>query len=101
MALFAFIDAKALCVRLGSGFKFRNVPSNKHFSFSIPARQERRRLHLFESAIDLLSYGTLELFFLQGPAAGNYFSFAGIYKPKKVLKESAHKKLKGCKEIVD
>ena len=62
--------------------------SNKHYSFSIPARQESRKLHLFESAIDLLSYGTLELLSGRDWRRENSLSLAGIYKPKKNMEES-------------
>jgi len=62
--------------------------SDKHFSFSIPSREESHRLHLFESAIDLLSYGTLELLFGRDWRKENYLSLAGIYKPKKIIEES-------------
>lgn len=62
--------------------------SNKHFSFSIPARQENRKLHLFESTIDLLSYGTLELISGRDWQEENNLSLAGIYKPKKIIEES-------------
>jgi len=44
--------------------------SEKHFSFSVPAREKSTKLHLFESAIDLLSYGTLELLSGRDLAAG-------------------------------
>ena len=62
--------------------------SDKHFSFSIPARQGSSKLHLFESAIDLLSYGTLELFSGRDWRQENCLSLAGIYKPKKNIEES-------------
>jgi hypothetical protein len=62
--------------------------SDKHFSFSILARQESQKLHLFESAIDLLSYGTLELLSSRDWRQENCLSLAGIYKPKKVIEES-------------
>ena len=62
--------------------------SDKHFSFFIPARQESRRLHLFESAIDLLSYGTLELLSGRDWRQENCLSLAGIYMPKKIIEES-------------
>jgi hypothetical protein len=62
--------------------------SNKHYSFSIPARQESHRLHLFECAIDLLSYGTLELLSGRDWRKDNCLSLAGIYKPKKNIEES-------------
>jgi len=62
--------------------------SDKHFSFSIPSREENHRLHLFESAIDLLSYGTLELLSDRDWRQENCLSLAGIYQPKKNISES-------------
>ncbi len=62
--------------------------SDKHFSFSIPSREESHSLHLFESAIDLLSYGTLDLLSGRDWRKENYLSLAGIYKPKKNIEES-------------
>jgi hypothetical protein len=62
--------------------------SDKHFSFSISALNESSKLHLFESAIDLLSYGTLELLSGRDWLQRNYLSLAGIYKPKQNIEES-------------
>lgn len=62
--------------------------SDKHFSFSIPARNECSKLHLFESAIDLLSYGTLELLSGKDWRQENCLSLAGIYMPKRRIEES-------------
>lgn len=62
--------------------------SDKHFSFSIPARNKCSKLHLFESAIDLLSYCTLELLSGRDWRQDNYLSLAGIYMPKKIVEES-------------
>lgn len=62
--------------------------SDKHFSFSIPARNQCFKLHLFESAIDLLSYGTLELLSGRDWRQENHLSLAGIYKPKQNIEES-------------
>ena len=62
--------------------------SDKHFSFSIPSLEESHRLHLFESAIDLLSYGTLELLSGRDWRQDCCLSLAGIYKPKKIIEES-------------
>ena len=62
--------------------------SDKRYSFSIQMRSESSKLHLFESAIDLLSYGTME------PLAGRDWrqdhcqSLAGVYKPKENIGES-------------
>jgi hypothetical protein len=38
---------------------------------------------LFESAIDLLSFATLELFEGRDPRGTNQLSLAGVYKPKR------------------
>ncbi|WP_442916770.1 DUF3991 domain-containing protein [Lutispora sp.] len=62
--------------------------SDKHFSFSIPASKQCCRLHLFESAIDLLSYGTLKLLSGRDWQLENCLSLAGIYRPKKNIEES-------------
>ena len=62
--------------------------SDKHFSFSIPTQNKCRKLNLFESAIDLLSYGTLELLSGRDWRQENCLSLAGIYKPKKIIEES-------------
>lgn len=62
--------------------------SDKHFSFSIPAREESAKLHLFECAIDLLSYCTLELLSGRDWRKDSWLSLAGIYKPKKNVEES-------------
>jgi len=62
--------------------------SDKHFSFSISARNENYKLHLFESAVDLLSYGTMELLSGRDWLQQNYLSLAGIYKPKQKIEES-------------
>lgn len=62
--------------------------SDKHYSFSIPACNEGGRLHLFECAIDLLSYCTLELLSGRDWRQDCCLSLAGIYKPKKNIEES-------------
>jgi hypothetical protein len=62
--------------------------SDKHFSSSIPAREKSTKLHLFESTIDLLSYGTLELLSGRDWRRENCLSLAGIYKPKNNIEES-------------
>ncbi|MCG9968395.1 DUF3991 and toprim domain-containing protein [Pelotomaculum terephthalicicum JT] len=72
----------------GSRFMGDVSGSDKHFSFSILARGKSTKLHLFESAIDLLSYGTLELLAGRDWRKENCLSLAGIYKPKKNIEES-------------
>lgn len=43
-----------------SDFKRELTGSDKRFSFSIPAENETDTVHVFEAAIDLLSYATME-----------------------------------------
>ena len=44
---------------IGSDFIGDANGSDKHYSFGIPAANESGTLNLFESAVDLLSYGTM------------------------------------------
>lgn len=62
--------------------------SDKQFSFSIQAVSESDKLHLFESAIDLLSYCTLEEMAGHTWSDQHCLSLAGIYRPRKDIKES-------------
>lgn len=71
---------------IGTDFIGEANGSDKRFSFSIQA-QNSDSLHLFESAIDLLSFATLVK-----QAGGNWqrdhlVSLAGVYKPKENLQE--------------
>ena len=73
---------------LGTDFVGDASGSDKRFSFSIPAPGSDT-VHLFESAIDLLSYATL-----MKMNGGNWnrehlVSLAGVYKPKEELQESS------------
>ena len=73
---------------IGTDFIGEANGSDKRFSFSIPA-QNSDELHLFESAIDLLSFATLVK-----QNGGNWqrdhlVSLAGVYKPKENLQESS------------
>ena len=62
--------------------------SDKRFSFSIPASGSRT-VHLFESAIDLLSYATLQKMAGNDWKQEHLLSLAGVYRPRKELKESS------------
>jgi len=72
----------------GSDFKGEATGSDKHYSFSLPATQPNDTVHLFESAIDLLSYATLLKMDNQGFSSENLLSLAGVYQPKKNISES-------------
>lgn len=69
-------------------FKGEASGSDKRFSFCIPA-QESRTVHLFESAIDLLSYATLQKMGGNDWRREHLLSLAGVYRPRKELRESS------------
>lgn len=73
----------------GSDFKGEATGSDKRFSFSIPAISESDTLHLFESAIDLLSYATIRRGEGMDWQSDHLLSLAGVYKPKAELQESS------------
>ena len=73
---------------IGSDFIGDANGSDKHYSFGIPAAEKSDILHLFESAIDLLSYGTLLKMYGRDWRSENLLSLAGVYKPKKEFTES-------------
>ena len=61
--------------------------SDKHYSFRI-ADSNSIELHLFECAIDLLSYATLEKIAGRDWRKNNLLSLAGVYLPKEKIEES-------------
>lgn len=73
---------------LGTDFVGDASGSDKRFSFSIPA-QGNDTVHLFESAIDLLSYATLVKMKGGDWNREHLVSLAGVYKPKEGLQESS------------
>ena len=58
--------------------------SDKRYSFRLESTEETDTIHLFESAIDLLSYATLNKNWYKE----TLISLAGIYKPAQVIGES-------------
>ncbi len=73
---------------LGTDFIGDASGSDKRFSFSIPAPGSDT-VHLFESAIDLLSYATLVKMNGGNWNREHLVSLAGVYKPKEELQESS------------
>ena len=61
--------------------------SDKNFSFRLVSGTSDT-VHLFESAIDLLSYATLLKLKGKDYKGENLLSLAGVYMPKKVIEES-------------
>ena len=55
--------------------------SDKHYSFAIPSEKGSKTVHLFESAIDLLSFATMSKLDGQDFKGEHLLSLAGVYKP--------------------
>lgn len=62
--------------------------SDKAFSFKMKSISEKNDVHLFESAIDLLSYATLKKLNNEQWDEENLLSLAGVYSSKKDVMES-------------
>lgn len=62
--------------------------SDKNYSFAIPAEGNSKEIHLFESAIDLLSYATLLKMDGQDWRENHLLSLAGVYQPAKEMEKS-------------
>lgn len=64
-------------------FKGEASGSDKQFSFQIPASGESGDVHVFEAAIDLLSYATLEYRAGRDWRRDHLLSLAGVFKTKR------------------
>lgn len=85
----SFGQAKYAALRgVNSNYKGEAGGSDKRFSFSIPS-ENSKRLHLFESAIDLLSYATLCKQKGCDWRKEHLLSLAGVYRPKTELRDSS------------
>lgn len=62
--------------------------SHKAFSFKLDGIEKNNEVHLFESAIDLLSYATLKKLNNKEWYNDNLLSLAGVYQPAKKIDES-------------
>lgn len=62
-------------------FKGEATGSDKRYSFSIPA-ENSHTLHIFESAIDLLSYATLQKLDKKDWTVDHLLSLAGVFRMK-------------------
>ena len=78
----------ALQSTLGSSFKGDASGSDKRYSFRLLAREPTDKVHLFEAAIDLLSYATYLKCEGKDCRAENLLSLSGVYQPKKEISES-------------
>lgn len=66
-----------------SSYKGEVTGSDKRFSFSISETTNAEHVHLFESAIDLLSYATLELMEGRNWKQEALLSLAGVFQTKR------------------
>ena len=73
---------------IGTDFKGEASGSDKRFSFSISA-EKSDTVHIFESAIDLLSYATMLKMNGKKWDKHHLLSLAGVYRPGKELKDSS------------
>lgn len=71
---------------IGTDFKGEANGSDKRFSFSLPAVNSDT-VHLFESAVDLLSYATMQKLDGKEWNSEHLLSLAGVYKHKRDTKE--------------
>ncbi|MDL2225052.1 DUF3991 and toprim domain-containing protein [Eubacteriales bacterium OttesenSCG-928-M02] len=73
---------------INGSFKGEAIGSDKRYSFSFPANESCGTLHLFESAIDLLSYVSIMKRTGKAYHQEHLLSLAGVYQPQKKLEES-------------
>ena len=78
----------ALRSTLGSTFKQDASGSDKRYSFRLLTKEPNDTVHLFEAAIDLLSYATYLKCEGKDYGEENLLSLSGVYQPKKELSES-------------
>ena len=78
----------ALRSTLGSSFKQDASGSDKRYSFRLLTKEPKDTVHLFEAAIDLLSYATHLKCEGKDYRKENLLSLSGVYQPKKELSES-------------
>lgn len=64
-------------------FKNEASGSDKHYSFSIVENTDATTVHIFESAIDLMSFATLRLFETPNWKEDALLSLAGVFKTKR------------------
>lgn len=73
---------------LGSSFKGDASGSDKRYSFRLLAKEPTDTVHLFEAAIDLLSYATYLKCEGEDYKKENLISLLGVYQLKKEIKDS-------------
>lgn len=83
-------EAKFACVRATNETRYMHdcKGSSKQYSFKILSEDDKYSLHIFESAIDLLSYATLLKKHGMNYKDFNLLSLSGVYQPAKVIEQS-------------
>lgn len=66
-----------------NSYKGELTGSDKHFSFSMEGKPNAEHIHVFESAIDLLSFATLALLAGRDWKSETYLSLAGVFQTKR------------------
>ena len=82
----------ALRSTIGSTFKQDASGSDKRYSFRLLAKEPTDTVHLFEAAIDLLSYATYLKCEGKDYKSESLLSLSGVYQPKK---EKKYRKISG------
>jgi len=72
----------------GTSFIGEANGSDKNYSFSISAKETSDKVHVFESAIDLLSYATMQKLDGKEWQTEHLLSLAGVYQPAKEIEKS-------------
>ena len=78
----------AACRGTVGSFRLDASGSDKRYSFRLLAREPTSTVHLFEAAIDVLSYATYLKCERKDYRTANLLSLSGVYQPKKELAES-------------
>ena len=78
----------AACRGTMGSFKRDASGSDKRYSFRLLAREPTSTVHLFEAAIDVLSYATYLKCEGKDYKTANLLSLSGVYQPKRELAES-------------
>lgn len=78
----------AACRSTTGRFKGDAAGSDKRYSFRLLAKNSCPSVHIFEAAIDLLSYATWLKYEGGDYQSENLLSLSGVYQPKKELEQS-------------
>ena len=82
--------ARFACVRATNETRYMHdcKGSSKQYSFKLLSENDKESLHIFESAIDLLSYATLLKKHGMDYKNFNLMSLSGVYQPAKIMEQS-------------